>query len=314
MSEIIFTERPFRFLDMPAELRNRVYELLLTNTRDPSDRVIHGNDLQRRCALRRDPSSKSKMLQRISVKEEALFYNFANSTPATKARLAKPVSGIPELLETGILQACKQTYREGKHILYTLNSFDAIMEHFPSRSTLSATGNEFPQGVDISRIRYLRLEVQLCKPDYSYTTPVILRDSFAPLRNMHGLVSLQIVVTFRNEWGPDLEKESIMDAALFNRCWSITTIYNEAMRSLISSIPKNVEKVTWGLTKAQKEVGDYGGIGVAKGCVLRKIWKTYEGLRGTRTICTVNWKRRRVGHLPIDGDGEDSDEEMEEEK
>ena len=166
----------------------------------------------------------------------------------------------------------------------------------------------------MSRIRHLRLEVQLCKPDYSYTAPVIIRDGFGPLRNMHGLVSLQIIVTFRNEWGPGFEDESIKDASLFNRCWSITTIYNEAMRSLISSITKSVEKVTWGLMKAQKEVGDYGGIGVAKGCVLKKIWKTYEGLRGMRSIDTVNWRRRRVGHLPIDGDGEDSDEEVEEEK
>jgi hypothetical protein len=54
------------------------------------------------------------------------------------------------------------------------------------------------------------------------------------------------------------------DAILFNSYWNVTTVYNDAMQALVSTIPKSIEKVTWGLTKEQKEVGDYGGCTVAK--------------------------------------------------
>ena len=79
------------------------------------------------------------------------------------------------------------------------------------------------------------------------------------------------------------------------------------MCALIAHIPKDIE-VSWGLTREQKEVGDYGGFVYAKGCVLRKIYSTYEHIRGIDAGReNLNWKK--VGHLPIDGDGQDSDEE-----
>lgn len=52
------------------------------------------------------------------------------------------------------------------------------------------------------------------------------------------------------------------------------------MRDIIAGIPKEIENVKWGLTKEKKENGDYGGGDYAKGCVLREIYKAFEGVRG----------------------------------
>jgi len=88
------------------------------------------------------------------------------------------------------------------------------------------------------------------------------------------------------------------------------------MRDLIAAIPKDVERVTWGLTNTQKQTGDYAGHEYVKSCVLRKIYKTYEGLRGV----DVEVEDRRLSTLqpsvlalmPVDGDGNDSDEDEDE--
>jgi len=126
---------------------------------------------------------------------------------------------------------------------------------------------------------------------------------------MHDLKSLQVLVTFgvQRFFNEDNEAHAAQEAILFNRCWRITTAYNKNMCALIAKIPKNI-KPSLGLTKAQKEVGDYEGFAYAKGCVLREIYSTYEHMRGVNVGSEyLDW--RKVGHLPIDGDGQDSDKE-----
>jgi hypothetical protein len=68
--------------------------------------------------------------------------------------------------------------------------------------------------------------------------------------------------------------------------------------------------VTWGLTKEQKIKGDYGGHAYVKGCVLRKMYSTFEGLRGTAVCVTItrlslHWPN--IASMRVDGDGNDSD-------
>jgi len=78
---------------------------------------------------------------------------FVNNTASTLARLTKPVSSIPPLLEVGILRACQQTYKEGSHILYTQNNFAAILRQgYYWKATI-------PYSLKHSCIRKFRIEV-----------------------------------------------------------------------------------------------------------------------------------------------------------
>jgi hypothetical protein len=291
--------KPFPFLKLPAEIRNVIYELLLTNRRDPNDVVIHGNDLYRRHWLRDD--NELEDLDIIKVIND--WQGFVNNTPSTLARLTRPVNGIPPLLEVGILRAGRQTYEEGLHILNIKNNFAAILRE---------KGNwnlHLPYGLKYSSIHNLRIELQLEGPFSHDGTHILRTSNFYWLSKMYDLKFLQILVTFGgrglfNEVG---KAQAAQDAALFDRCWRITTTYDSTMRALIASIPKGIE-VSWGLTREQKEVGDYGGFAYAKGCVLRKIYNTYEHMRGI-DVGSGNPDWNKVEHLPIDGDGQDSDEE-----
>lgn len=293
--------KPFPFLKLPAEIRNVIYELLLTNRRDPNNVVIHGNDISYRRCLRYY-NKREDMNFREDLNDR---HGFMNSTSSTLARLTRPLSGIPPLLEVGILRACQQTYKEGLHILHTENYFAIILRekcYWEPR---------LPHGLKKSRIRNLRIEVQLDGP-FSHKEAHILRTSnFYWISKMHDLKSLQILVTFRGHvrFRKCDKTKAAQDAVLFNRCWRITTTYDNTMRALIASIPKGI-KVSWGLTREQKEVGDYGGFAYAKACVLRKIHSTYEHMRGVDAGSeSLNWEN--VEHLPIDGDGQDSSDEEE---
>jgi hypothetical protein len=226
-----------------------------------------------------------------------------NNTASTLARLTKPISGIPPLLEVGILRACQQTHKEGSHILYTQNTFAVILRQGYYWKV------RIPYSLNHSRIRNFRTEVQLEGPCFRDGMHVLRTYSFYQLSEMHDLKLLQVLVTFRGHtsFHKESEVQAAQHAVLFNRCWRITTAYNNTMCALIAKIPKDIE-LSLGLTKAQKEVGDYGGFAYAKGCVLRKIYSTYEHIRGT-DVGSENLDWRKVGHLPIDGDGQDSDEE-----
>ena len=240
----------------------------------------------------------------------AKHFGFLNESSATEGRLVKPVRDIPPLLEVNILRACRQTYREGTYVLYTMNTFAVTIVNSYSTTLIDCGFSaRFPNGVDRSRIQHLRIELQF--DDLGRYRPGAFRDkTWSSFCKMRDLRNLQFVVTFRSERG---DTAAYAYAGLFNRCWQVTNVYSNTMRDVIASIPKEVENVKWGLTKAQKETGDYGGYHFAKGCVLRKIYKTYEGLRGTDVDMMDERPdfSRNIDHLPVNGDGHDSDEEKE---
>jgi hypothetical protein len=328
--------KPFPFCKLPGELRNRIYELLLTDQRDLSNRIIHGNDLQRR-AEHRSRTRRRNFRSLRGYQPLARQHLFLNNTAATLSRLAQPNSKPAlktPLLETSILRVCRQTRQEGMHILYTLNNF-AIMVVDPafdpdfnvdlgtparSRRLVDA----LPVGTDISSIRQLRIELQLSGPEdynpiigpthsiYRYFRPCI----WVPFCMMRDLKSLQIFVTFYGDRQNSQSSQSIIKAnqskAWFERSWRILPAYTNTMRDLVAAIPKHVETVTWGLSKEQKVNGDYGGLTYVKGCVLRKMYSTFERLRGTAVgdMATPRGLRRPyINCRRIDGDGNDSDED-----
>ncbi|KAF2828824.1 hypothetical protein CC86DRAFT_404707 [Ophiobolus disseminans] len=120
----------------------------------------------------------------------------------TTARLGKRVSELPPLLETAILRACRQTYSEGTAVLFRTNTFALIVPIMQRNDNLAAW---FPDGLDLSLVRHIRLEYQLehiagktqglssSGQLYGRTTP------WAFLRRMESLRTLQLIVTFPNE-------------------------------------------------------------------------------------------------------------------
>ena len=216
----------FPFLQLPAEIRNQIYELLLTNQRNPSSRVIHGNNLMRRQERRSRIENRAYAFKSgMSTKSLTLArrYLFLNSTHATISRLQEPMAK-PELtaplLDTNILSVCKQTYREGMHILYLSHIFAVIVADQAFGLPVASADDRvrhptyftdaLPPGVDISRIRYLRIELQI--GEYRRYNPKLgpkfdtMSDSnyFLPCTwsrfcRMRNLKSLQIVVTFRGD-------------------------------------------------------------------------------------------------------------------
>jgi hypothetical protein len=219
------------------------------------------------------------------------------------------------------------------HILYTLNNF-AIMVVDPAFDSDFNVGldtpacsrrfvDALPVGTDISSIRQLRIELQLSGPkdydpiigpthsEYRYFRPCI----WVPFCMMRDLRSLQIFVTFRGDRQDRRSSQSNnakQSKEWFERCWRILPAYTNTMRDLVAAIPKHVETVTWGLSKEQKVKGDYGGLTYVKGCVLRKMYSTFEGLRGTAVgemAIPRGINRPRIDRMRIDGDGNDSDED-----
>ncbi|KAF2865852.1 hypothetical protein BDV95DRAFT_612102 [Massariosphaeria phaeospora] len=124
--------KPFPFLKLPAELRCQIYEILLTNNRDPNDRVLLANDLKRRCESRKllldcKVSCLSSTARRVK-KELPRNYQFMNRTEATKTRLDKPLGPSTPLLSVEILRTCREVYQEARHVMYTMNTFSSWSE------------------------------------------------------------------------------------------------------------------------------------------------------------------------------------------
>jgi hypothetical protein len=111
-----------------------------------------------------------------------------------------------------------------------------------------------PGRIHISRIRQLRIELQLSGPeDYNpnigpkFPKPPGFRPcTWVPLRMMREIKSLQIFVTFRGDRQCSQSPQSIGKAneskELFERCWRIVPAYTNTMRDLVAAIPKHVEK------------------------------------------------------------------------
>lgn len=290
--------KPFPFFRLPAELRNRIYEFLLTDTRGPEDfvdPVILVNDLNRR-KERRALSDTPAPSTGQSKKSKALGkrYHMLNDNEINIERFRKRVCELPPLLETAILRVCQQTYNEGSAIMFQGNVFALIV-------LMGFGGNDdattFPEGLDLSRVQHLRLEIQLESIGRHFNF------EWRFLRQMKALKTVSFIVTVSAEIFDDTKCRH------FERLWHTMPNYRHLLQDFIAAIPRSVD-VRTGLTKDEKVRKDYGGFGPVRNSVLRKAYKTYCGIQGAN-VDIVNDKPGLdiLHHLPIDGDGNDSDEE-----
>jgi hypothetical protein len=109
-----------------------------------------------------------------------------------------------------------------------------------------------------------------------------------------------------------IDEDDESKRAFFHQFWHAMRTYSLVFQELIEAIPKSVE-LKAGLTRQEKVLGDYAGWYSVKGCVLRKILETYKGLQGTylQAVDLDILKLSGEYDVVIDGDGNDSDEEIE---
>ncbi|KAF1953610.1 hypothetical protein CC80DRAFT_494505 [Byssothecium circinans] len=309
----------FEFKKLPQELQDIIYTLALTDTRPPRLRrvikpnglikkipeivgfEIHLNDLARR--KERRESTWKPVSTGMSKESQALArkHHFLNTTGANQARFAHKVDQMGSLLTIQMLLLNKETSEEALNIMYGTNVFTIM---FPLDQQHDPFHTLFPFGVHINRIQRLRIEIQMNPSIQPHS--VIMRSgwvrgtTWSSFKKMANLKHLRVVVTFRS---PNFATEH---AALFNGAWRRMSYYNNHMRDLIAAIPRGVN-VQCGLTKEQRDRGDYGGFEPVKACVPRKIFKTYDGLRGVDCDMDenmlVDWNS--AGQLQADGEGPD---------
>ena len=197
-----------------------------------------------------------------------------------RARLGEPGSVSSSyfakanpFLEANILRTCRQVYSEGSHILYTMNAF-AVIATQDAKNHCQLFSHNFPHGLDVSRIRHLRIEFQFV-PNELYRISGTAKGIWSPFRNMQELKNLQFCVTIRSR------RATIVQLwVAFHHGWRSIAKYSRTMRDIIAEIPVEIENVSWGLTKEQKEKGDFSSKVYVKALVLREIHKTFEGSRG----------------------------------
>ncbi|KAF2678369.1 hypothetical protein K458DRAFT_394914 [Lentithecium fluviatile CBS 122367] len=192
------------------------------------------------------------------------IYN--EGSPAQKQRDFVPLEGdmdvLPPFLETGILRACRQSFEESIHVMYTRNVFAVIVKASPG---LEDVRFRFGGYLDFSRIKRLRLEMQFRAnkedeefPSHHYKgsrfCSYSTRSTF-PFAFMPRLQSIQVYVTFANGFMPHTAMKL---AEEFARCWRECLRFADPLRDLIRAVPARVD-VEWGLTGEQKERGDFGG-------------------------------------------------------
>lgn len=246
--------RPFRFLNLPAELRNMVYGYLLINNRCKNDPVFSAPEIKKgirkRVAINRRRQTLSKK------REEEGKKSVQRRAPTTE-----PLAYI------SILSACKQIHDEAKDILYRKNSFRIAIRNFKWDNN-----PEYMQldcglyGWDFPRITNLQLELSI-----DWHADLATRVNWVGLtKAMPALRRLQVFVTLPDpsRWG----RSELSDWGQVD--WKYKAIF----RDLVAAIPKSVN-VKWGLTLRQK-VRDFKDKDYVEGRVLRAMYREFENQQG----------------------------------
>ncbi|KAF2814480.1 uncharacterized protein BDZ99DRAFT_460131 [Mytilinidion resinicola] len=244
----------FRFLDLPAELRNSIYELLLVNQRD--DSPFH--------ALRLFINQEARDFRKTRRERESIKRIHMGGT----AIIPKPVKVKP-LAYTAILATNKQINREAKHVLYSRNIYALTLSRHNWDHIHQPTNIIKPSGWDFSAMTNLHLELVL-----STTFDVdTLVDWMALFSEMASLNQLTISLTR----GPN----HYVNEDAMQKWEDVHWMFKAFLRSFVQAIPKNAT-VVWDHSEPAVGEGRLRGQGHrrVKPSVVKGMWAEMKQLQG----------------------------------
>jgi hypothetical protein len=204
------SDKPFRFFELPREIRDQVYSNLVT-------RPNNGRSLIAAVPIL---SSRRKRVATHSKRDRVNRRRIFDGKPPLRAREI-----IPEpVVHLNFLRASQRLQNEAKDCLYSTNWFAITLDRLPHATF------ETPFGWDLSRITRLQVELQLKDVAHmnSYVDWSALFTPFTSLRFLH------IVFTFHPRYY-DWVYSELCD-------WTTTGYVHKAFfRDLLSAIPSRVD-------------------------------------------------------------------------
>ncbi|CAO2648067.1 Nn.00g089890.m01.CDS01 [Neocucurbitaria sp. VM-36] len=203
---------PFPFFQLPREIRDQVYSYLVISRSSNSESILEAATILK---------NRKKRVSAQTARDRLTRQRLISGKPPISTRMTPTSEPVVHL---DLLQASQRTYCEASDCLYNSNWFAVSLSKLPS------TAVETPVGWDLSRIRRLKLELQLKDSPRmnSYIDWTAFFFTFSALRVLH------ILPTFHPRYY-DWAQTELCD-------WRTTHYVHKAFfRELLAAIPSHVD-------------------------------------------------------------------------
>jgi hypothetical protein len=250
------TLSPFRFKDLPPELRNMVYSYIVGKNSDRPTLVFDAAELRYRIP------------------------NFNDTEQLTA--------------NTALLHVDQQIKYEALAVLYKHNTFYALLgevnyafDVVPYEEGM-VTHSALPYGWDLSRIEHLCIDVELAYGNASnFTVDTLQSVCLSSLLRMTGLRSLRFFIVTNAETlagTPPMYNDLLHDGGKmpYGTVW-----YRQVMRNLITVVPKGVD-VLLGLGETEDQLKYYEAGQV--GWDVRPLWEDNQWAYVPKEFLEKTWE------------------------
>lgn len=244
---------PFRFFDLPREVRDHVYSYLVVRRGRPLP-IIESKSI-----LKSQKKRATAQRTRERLNQKRISTGKRPITP--RETTAEPI------VHLNVLQASKLLHYEASDYMYQMNWFAISLDNFPSMIP------DVPQGWSFSRITRLQLELQL-KDAQRMNSHIDWATFFASFSSLR---FLRIIPTFHPryyEWA----------SAELSQWQTAHFIHRAFFRELLAVIPGQINLKLGHSGKSEEDMRLEGKAPVKRGI----LWEMYAEL-GMRRDINGNW-------------------------